>query len=276
MFMKLFRYPRLSAVFFRLIPATVFFVNALMAQTPAANEVASSSSVDLQEQNPQLASSPQPVATVIKPRVETSVSLGVFPQLTATRMNTYDDLNIYKEVITQSFTPSAGVLGTFRQSFRPWLGYVVSLGYTRTSEHYTNADLIAGGVSSNYYIANNAYEWSLAYLAEKHVTRKLAGFVDLGAGAMIFLPVHRGASAINYAPNHYQIDVPGVNLRPLGVAGVGVDYHFNSAWGLRVEYRGQLYKYPDYGFEMTKYVTVSSEPTFSLTYRFGTGKDKKQ
>ena len=275
MFMKLFRYPRLSTVFLRSVTAMVFLVKMLLAQTP---EASSSSSVVAQDQSAALPSSPpQTVATVAKHPVETEVSLGAFAQVTSTRItNTYDvftNNNMYTNFITQSLTPSAGVLGTFRQSFRPWLGYVVNFGYTRASVHDTNA---YGGSTSDYYIANDVYETSIAYLMERHFTRKLSGFFDIGGGAMTFLPVHRGATAIDYAPGRERAYVPGVNFRPAGVGGFGVDYQFNSAWGLRAEYRGQIYKYPDYGTDQFKYVTLSNEPTVSLTYRFGAGKEKKR
>ena len=274
MLMKLFRYPRLSAVFLRVVPATVFFVNALLAQTPDAS---SSSGVVAQDQGAPLPVSPQSVATVAKHPVETTISLGGFAQVSSTRItNTYDSFtnnNMYTNLITQSLTPSAGVLGTFRQSFRPWLGYVANFGYTRASVHDTNA---YGGAVLDYYIANDVYESSIAYLMERHFTRKLSGFFDIGGGAMTFLPVHRGATAIDYAPGRERAYVPGVNFRPAGVGGFGLDYQFNSAWGLRAEYRTQIYKYPDYGTDQFKYVTLSNEPTVSLTYRFGAGKEKKR
>lgn len=33
--------------------------------------------------------------------------------------------------------PTIGVLGTFRQQFRPWFGYSLNLGYTQAAERYT-------------------------------------------------------------------------------------------------------------------------------------------
>ena len=198
-------------------------------------------------------------------RVETSVSLGGFGQLTAPRLSDGS-----AGFVTQSLTPSAGVLGTFQQSFRPWLGYSVNMGYTRGSEHNTNnAGVGSAGAAADYSIANNVYELSLSYLAKTRLTKKLTGFADVGAGMMTFLPEHRGADAINYVPAHYRSLVPSVNFRPLGVGGVGVDYHLNAKLALRAEYRAQVYKYADYGTGLPKLTTVTSEPTVSLVYNFG-------
>ena len=68
------------------------------------------------------------------------ISLGVFGQLTSTRMpttNTSDSLGTYTTQAAQGTSPSAGVLGTFHQSFKPWLGYNINLGYSRFSENYS-------------------------------------------------------------------------------------------------------------------------------------------
>jgi hypothetical protein len=165
-------------------------------------------------------------------------------------------------------TPSAGALGSFRQTFKPWLGYSVNFGYTRAAEHYTNnAGFGSAGSATNFSIPANLYEISASYVAEKKLSPRLRAFADVGAGAMIFLPVHRGADAATFVPN--RADVPFTNYRPMGVGGIGFDYSLTPHLGLRAEYRGQLYKYADYGNVLPRNVTVTSAPTFSLTYNFG-------
>ncbi len=72
------------------------------------------------------------------------VSIGGFGQLTATRMpvstSIYSLTGTGFTQVTQGAAPSAGVLGTFHQSFRPWLGYNVNFRYTRLTEHYSNGN----------------------------------------------------------------------------------------------------------------------------------------
>jgi hypothetical protein len=196
---------------------------------------------------------PMPMRTA-KPKVETTVSVGGFSQLTATRITT--PLNNFN---TESMTPSGGVLGTFRQSFKPWLGYAVSFGFTRAEEHYTqDAGFYSFGTGNDQRVAANMYEFTLSYVAEKHLTRKLSGFADVGAGMIAFQPVNAGDAVNNY--------------RAAGVGGIGVDYDLGHRFGLRAEYRGQLYKFADYGDRFAKTYTVTSEPTLSLVYRFGKGR----
>jgi len=209
------------------------------------------------------ATSTAPVAK--KHKVETTVSLGGSPQLSATRIENLANGGF----ITQSLHPSANIVTTFRQSFRPWLGYSVNVGYTRAAVHFTNdAGTEIVGTRGNFYVPNNVWELSLSHVAQMHLTHKLTGFTDEGAGFMAFQPAKRGSTyAIPY-PGGCCATV-GTNFRPLIVFGAGVDYHFDPQWSLRAEYRGLLYKYPDYGQGLPKLITITSEPTVSLTYTFG-------
>lgn len=192
----------------------------------------------------------------------TSISLGAFAQLTATRIDTSAE-----SFNTESMPPSAGVFGTFRQTFSPWLGYSVNMGYTRASERGTyGAGFESSNTPDNLVIPANVYELSLSYVAERHVTPRLSGFADIGAGMLAFLPEHRGATAIDFVP--YRALVPSVTFRPVGVGGIGVNYALTHHLALRAEYRGQLYKFADYGNAIPRYLTVTSEPTFSVVYNF--------
>jgi hypothetical protein len=208
---------------------------------------------------------PTPCSTrhrTTKRPTETSISLGAFPQLTATRIVTSPNA-----FTTESLSPSAGVLGTVRQSFSPWLGYSVNMGYTRATEHATdNAGFPLSNNSSNLTLPANVYELSLSYLAEKHLTSRLSTFADVGAGMLAFLPEHRGSPATDLAL--YGVFSPPVNYRPLGVAAFGIDYCLTPSLSLRAEYRGQLYKFADYGNALPRYLTLTSEPTLSLVYNF--------
>ena len=249
--------------------AFVFLFQSAQAcsQTPSLLEGFSSSS-SLEPSSAVSPSVPSPApAPVTHQHVETSLSLGVFPQLTATRITAPDNT-----VVTESLTPSAGVLSTFRQSFKPWLGYSINMGYTRASEHYTNnAGRGSAGTASNFSIPANIYELSASYVAERHITPRLSGFADIGAGMVVFLP-ERGEVATPGEVTTANAHALFTNYRPEGVGGVGFDYKLSHHLGLRAEYRGQLYKYADYGNLLPRNYTVTSEPTFSLTYNFGGAK----
>lgn len=209
------------------------------------------------------ASTKSPIAA--RHKVETTVSLGGSPQLTATRIENVETGGF----ITQSLHPSPNIVTTFRQSFRPWLGYSVNIGYTRASEHNTNdAGAQLDGTRSNFYVPNNVWELSLSHVAQMHLTHRLTAFTDEGAGFLAFQPAKRGSTAT--IPTFGGCcTVVGTNFRPLIVFGTGVDYHFNPQWALRAEYRGLLYKFADYGQNLPKLITITNEPTVSLTYTFG-------
>jgi opacity protein-like surface antigen len=242
-----------------------------VSQAPQAEEPASSS----RSQTPFVASAlfapmlpdapgfatPTTAPVAARHRVETSVSLGGSPQLTATRIENGSSGGF----ITQSLHPSANIVATFRQSFRPWLGYSVNVGYTRAAEHNTNgAGASLAGTYSNFYVPNNVWELSLSHVAQKHLTHRLTVFTDEGAGFMAFQPAQRGSTFT--FPGGV---VVGTNFRPLIVFGAGADYRFNPQWALRGEYRGLLYKFPDYGQSIPRLTTITSEPAVSLTYTFG-------
>lgn len=195
-------------------------------------------------------------------RVETSVSLGVAAQLTTTRVAILP----FGSSSTQALDPSLALLGTIRQSVTPWFGYTASFGYARTTE--VNTGVLGYNASPYFAIPSNVYETSLSYHLQNHLSPRLTGFVDLGAGAMTFLPIHRGADARNFVPHANSALVPSVTFRPLGIASAGIDYRFTPHLALRAEYRGLLYKYPDFGGSVGRAITLSSQPTVSLVYRF--------
>ena len=195
---------------------------------------------------------------------QTSVSLGTFAQLTPTRVHGASQYILQ----TNGIAPTAGVFGTFRQQFRPWLGYSVNMGYTRVNERYTYGAAAPWGYDLR--LPNNMYELSLSYTASKQLSPRMSGFLELGGGTVVFLPVipasrqpYPGSTpqnALYYAP---------VNFRPEGVAGFGIHLHLADSFGLRLQYRGLIYKDPDFGRNLQKATTITSEPTVSLTYSFG-------
>lgn len=201
--------------------------------------------------------------TAPRQHIETSMSLGTGAQLTASRVSPS-----FERVGAQSFDPSVTLLGSVRQSVRPWLGYSANFGYTRTTEENAGSAVLTG--TAPFRIPTNVYEVSLAYLVQKHFTPRVTGFADLGAGFLSFLPVHRGATAANFVPGNNSSLVPSYLNHPLGVAAVGLDLHLSRSLALRAEYRGLLYKFPDNHGTVARATTETSQPTVSVVYQFGT------
>jgi hypothetical protein len=205
---------------------------------------------------------PTPPPCRAKHHTDTSISLGLFPQLTIDRTSDFYGFS------QQGTAPSTGTLGTFRQTFRPWLGYSINLGYSRVSEQYRNASAPYYGLG-DFNIDANMYESSITYIAHTPVNKHFSLFGEIGPGLLTFLPVHRGADAIDYAPNGFAYLIPNVQVRPTGVFGSGIDLHLTRRFDLRAEYRGLFYKNPDFNtgdYPYSKQLTLTSEPTISLVY----------
>ena len=112
--------------------------------------------------------------------------------------------------------------------------------------------------------STNAYEVSFAYLTQKRLTSKLTGFVDVGGGILGFLPIHRGDTAASFVPGKQQFLVPSYQTRPVGVAAVGIDLRLTQRLALRAEYRGLLFKFPDWSNgSVAKNITETSQPTLT-------------
>jgi hypothetical protein len=205
----------------------------------------------------------------------TDFSLGIFDQLTPTRtpteIATFQNGIAYDQT-TQGTSTSAGFLGTFHQSFRPWLGYNVNFGYSRFSEKYSqgmyspNPSAPPSPYSSFDYgsIGDNMYELTGAYLVQGPRARRVDTFFQLGGGVLSFLPTQD--------PSPYWVE-----FRPVMVFGTGINYRFSNHWALRGEYRGLFYKNPSFSGIRTadsdvptvKLYTITHEPTMSIVYRFG-------
>jgi opacity protein-like surface antigen len=207
---------------------------------------------------------PQPCNTNRHP--DTSVSLGVFPQLTLTRTQEY---HTNPDYISQSAARSAGGLATFRQTFRSWLGYSVNFGYTRLSQQYRS--------DYNFNIDSSMYETSIAYVAQTPVNKRFSLFGDLGPGLFTFTPTPDGSASVHYPSGSTGTGqlVPDTQVRPGAVFGSGVDIHVTHRFDFRAEYRGLVYNNPDFHFGLypdQKRFTISSEPTLSVVYHLSNPK----
>jgi opacity protein-like surface antigen len=199
-------------------------------------------------------------------------SLGISGQLTETRspMSRSSEASAFVTQKTQATSPSAGVLGTFHQSIKPWLGYDVNIGYTRATQNYSytegfiqNPNAPGTTTYSQGSINADRYEVTLGYVFDGPRNKRFRTFTQVGGGGLFFEPVN------SFFANR--------QIRPTLLFGVGMEYKLSSHLGVRAEYRGLYYKGPDfaYGFgnvPVQRLFTVTNSPTISLVYRFGRGK----
>jgi opacity protein-like surface antigen len=154
--------------------------------------------------------------------------------------------------VQDSPTDSLGVLATVRQSFHPWLGYEINYSYTRFTEKYSTVPF---GVQDNVHEATGAYlvqAPSIPFLG-------LQPFGAVGVGGLLFLPTTVGGQKENQ-----QWRVP--LLYELGVNCPIITSHL----GLRFQYRGLIYKTPDFNSAQltTNTRRQTSEPSVGAYLRF--------
>ncbi len=152
-------------------------------------------------------------------------------------------------------TSSGGGMVSLRQSPRWWFGYEANYGYTRYTDTY---------YFGTYRIKHNTNEFSLAYLVDRNIYRGLHVFGSIGAGAIIFSPSQYGG-AINIISTP-----PPTQSLPMFVYSLGVQKLVTSRLGVRVQYRDDEYKDPNFKFEAlnTHKLRHTYEPAIGVYYRF--------
>lgn len=195
---------------------------------------------------------------------ENNLTVGGSAQLTATRTSSQ-----YGSQFLSGTTPTIGLLVGLHQQFRPLAGYHVNFGYTRLTQNYERNDGnvnpttgVTSGTFTRGSIPADMYEVSGTYVVKRpQLGRQYQPFAEAGGGVVIFAPTNPPYKGFS-------------SYRASFVFGAGVEYRMGYHLGLRAEYRGLLYKYPDFGSVLTavptsKFFTVTSEPAISLIYRFG-------
>src|SRR5262245_48297525 len=134
--------------------------------------------------------------------------------------------------VTQHTTDSGGLLVSYRNRFNSWLGGDLSYGYTRNTQQNFRPGA-AFNVQSNVHQATGAFVVT--------APGRIVGFKPFalaGAGALTFSPT-----------NNFGGFVPGAdrNARATFVYGGGADFGLSDHFAIRLEYRGLVYKRPDFG-----------------------------
>ena len=159
--------------------------------------------------------------------------------------------------VTVSPTNAGMILGTFRFRFNRMHGIELNIGRTNNSQVY-----ILG--PNDYRVQTTITEYSGAYVFSPFHFQKLEPFLLAGGGALRFDP---GNQLING------------NASPFGAArqtsmaflyGGGVDYRVWWRIGLRLQYRGLIYKEPT--FHVTQFFTGVrghiAEPSLGIVFNF--------
>jgi hypothetical protein len=177
--------------------------------------------------------------------------------------------------VTQGATSGLNVFGTFRYKYKARHSLVVNFGRARNSQTFLAGD--------NFHVLNSIAEYTGGYMFSPWPKGKVEPFFLAGGGALIFSP----SSTWVFFPDlpNNVLDRVQVNLgaaKQTEVAflyGLGIDYKLPkvSRLSLRLQYRGFLYKAPDFKVDANAGSTVSfftggkehmAEPSVGLVFRF--------
>ncbi|HEY7354364.1 MAG TPA: outer membrane beta-barrel protein [Terriglobales bacterium] len=147
-------------------------------------------------------------------------------------------------------TDSGVVLGTFRFRFNRMNGIALNIAHTTRSQIFTLPP-------DNYRVQVGITEYSGAYVLSPFKFEKLDPFAFAGAGALRFYP---GNTYIDGFQNTFGASQQ-TSLTFL--YGGGADYTFWRALAARVQYRGLIYRQPN--FHLQQFVTGSHGQMYQLT-----------
>ena len=181
--------------------------------------------------------------------------------------------------VTQSPANQAGGMVELRHISNPLVGYEATYSYNRANQQYLNAVLAPGCPTGQTNclidragtVANNAHEitgdWIFSLKLANLRPFALAGgglLVNAASSANLF-----GCYVMNplcfISPASPQSSTTGVF-----VYGAGLDWGLLPHLGLRLQYRGNVYKAPELigAFQSTNSFTHTAEPMIGAYFRF--------
>jgi len=176
--------------------------------------------------------------------------------------------------VVQSATSGLNIFGTFRYKLKAKHSLVFNYGRARNSQTYLSI--------ANFHVVNSISEVSGGYVFSPMPNRKWEPFFLVGGGLLIFSP---GSTWTVFPdlpgniPNRVQVNLGASTQTELAfLYGLGVDYKVPMVanLSLRLQYRGFLYKAPDFnvgnsGSSVSFYTGSKehmAEPSIGFVYRF--------
>ncbi len=159
--------------------------------------------------------------------------------------------------VQEDTTESGGVLATFRQPYRPWLGWEADLSYTKFYEAYNK------GVVK---VEDHVTDISFSYLFQSPVIYKVQPYLALGGGIIVFSPIAGTLTNLNQTvPN----SLPS-QLLPEFTYNFGIKVPLFTHFGVNGGLRGQKYKTPDFHQVSidTHTLRTTLQPNLGVYYRF--------
>lgn len=157
--------------------------------------------------------------------------------------------------IAERATKTGGFLVGYRYHFNDWLAAEANYGYDRNTQIFVNSS----GLSR---VQSNVHQGTAALVVTPPVSvAKLRPFFLAGSGALVFDPRNGAGTSISGAQRQ---------AKAAFLYGGGADYHLTNHIALRAEYRGLVYKTPDFDISSLNAdkVTHVAQPAAGIVIRF--------
>jgi len=156
--------------------------------------------------------------------------------------------------IRQKATDTGGFLVGYRYNLNRWFAAEANYGFVRNTQQYS-VPLGIAGIQTNV----NQYTGGIVFKVPSPVRFKINPYLLAGGGALVFSPTDNSL-------------ITGADTQAKGafVYGGGADYALSNHFSLRAEYRGLVYKSPDFGLSAlnTDAVTHTAQPSAGIVFRF--------
>jgi opacity protein-like surface antigen len=178
--------------------------------------------------------------------------------------------------VTQSPSNAAGGLLEVRHIAKPWLGYEGTYSFNRANQTYAELLLcpaINCPIKAIAAVSANAHEITGDWVASMKV-KNLRPFALAGGGILFSVPASGQATQTGVIQVCNGTSTPcaptSTTTKPVFVYGAGIDWKLLPHIGLRLQYRGNLYKAPNLTtlFTSTGAFTHTAEPMVGAYFRF--------
>ncbi len=209
------------------------------------------------------------VASAASAVAQTDVALSVYGAFSGTTTG---------NGVLQSPANQAGGMIELRHIVNPIVGYEATYSFNRANQEYTNRVLppcptgfVNCAVPLSAAVANDAHEITGDWVISLKIAN-LRPFALAGGGLLVNIPANANKLSCYQLNALCGISPAPTNTSTQGVFvyGAGLDWGLLPHLGLRLQYRGNLYKSPELtsAFLSTKAFTHTAEPMIGAYFRF--------
>jgi hypothetical protein len=166
--------------------------------------------------------------------------------------------NAASSSISDTPTKSGDVFGTVRYHFKPHQAAEINLGHTSNSQIFTVPP-------DTYRVTTGIFEYTAAYVFTPFNGKKWEPFLMAGGGGLKF-----GAGNTYIDTNPVALGARSSNSLAF-LYGAGTDYRVFTHLALRLQYRGLIFKNPDFGLPSRFYTGAKghmAEPAIGIVLKF--------